>query len=113
MLQSDKGQGPELDGGRLRVGVVQARFNEGVTNGTKILAVGGMAYSEERMRTAIRAATDRRTPITLLVEKDGRYRTITPAWTQGLRYPHLERTGTGASLLDQVLLPRRAGFTPS
>jgi 6,7-dimethyl-8-ribityllumazine synthase len=32
MLQSDKGQGPELDGGRLRVGVVQARFNEGVTN---------------------------------------------------------------------------------
>jgi 6,7-dimethyl-8-ribityllumazine synthase len=32
MLGSDKGQGPELDGLRLRVGVVQARFNEGVTN---------------------------------------------------------------------------------
>jgi predicted metalloprotease with PDZ domain len=82
-------------------------FAEGVTNGTRILAVGGMAYSEDRMRAAIRTATDRRTPITLLVEKDGRYRTITPAWTQGLRYPWLERTGTGPALLDRVLMPLR------
>ena len=74
---------------------------------TRILAVGGMAYSEDRMRAAIRTATDRRTPITLLVEKDGRYRTITPAWTQGLRYPWLERTGTGPALLDRVLMPLR------
>lgn len=32
MLVADKGQTPKLDGSRLRVGIVQARFNEGVTN---------------------------------------------------------------------------------
>ena len=32
MLDADKGQTPTLDGRRLRVGIVQARFNEGVTD---------------------------------------------------------------------------------
>ena len=31
MLGADQGQAPKLDGSRLRVGIVQARFNEGVT----------------------------------------------------------------------------------
>ena len=31
MLDADKGQAPTLDGGALRIGIVQARFNEGVT----------------------------------------------------------------------------------
>lgn len=82
-------------------------FNEGITNGTRILAVGGMAYSKERLRAAITAAADGRTPISLLVAKDGRYRTITPTWTGGLRYPHLERVGTGESGIDRLLAPRR------
>ena len=33
MLDADKGQAPTLDGGTLRIGIVQARFNEGVTGG--------------------------------------------------------------------------------
>ena len=32
MFGADKGHVPQLDGSRLRVGIVQARFNEGVTN---------------------------------------------------------------------------------
>ncbi|MDO5691754.1 MAG: 6,7-dimethyl-8-ribityllumazine synthase [Pseudomonadota bacterium] len=32
MFGADKGKTPSLDGSRLRVGIVQARFNEGVTN---------------------------------------------------------------------------------
>lgn len=32
MLEADKGQVTPLDGSRLRVGIAQARFNEGVTN---------------------------------------------------------------------------------
>ena len=32
MFGADKGHTPPFDGGRLRVGIVQARFNEGVTN---------------------------------------------------------------------------------
>jgi predicted metalloprotease with PDZ domain len=82
-------------------------FAEGVTNDTKIMAINGMAYSEDRLRAAITAATDRRTPITLLVQKGDRFRTIAPNWTGGLRYPHLERTGTGPAMLDSLLLPRR------
>ncbi len=82
-------------------------FEAAVTNGTKILAVDGMAYSDERLRAAVTAALGGNRPITLLVEKDGRYRTITPAWTGGLRYPYLERQGDGPSRLDQLLEARR------
>jgi predicted metalloprotease with PDZ domain len=82
-------------------------FDMGVTNGTKILAVNGMAYSDERMRLAVIAAMDGTTPITLLVQKGDRYRTITPVWTGGLRYPHLERVGGGPALLDRLFEPRR------
>lgn len=82
-------------------------FDAGVTNGTKIIAVDGLAYSDERMRNAVIAAADGTTPITLLVERGGRYRTITPVWTQGLRYPHIERMGTEPALLDRLLDARR------
>lgn len=88
-------------------------FNEGVTGGTRILAVGGMAYNEDRLKAAVRAAMDGQTPITLLVEKGGRYRTITPNWTGGLRYPHLERMGSAPALLDRLLEPRRSVSTTS
>lgn len=82
-------------------------FNDGVTNGTRILAVNGVAYSRERLRAAITTAMDGETPITILIVKDGRYRTITPAWTRGLRYPHLEPRGDGPRSLDRLLSPRR------
>lgn len=86
-------------------------FEQGITNGTRILAVNGMGYSRERMRAAITAAAEtngnRPTPLTLLVVKDGRYRTITPGYTGGLRYPHLERVGEGPTMLDRLLSPRR------
>lgn len=80
---------------------------EGLVNGTRIVAVNGTAYSDDRMRAAITAAADGRTPITLLVQRGGRYRTVTPAWTGGLRYPHLERIGTGEAGIDRLLTPRR------
>ena len=83
-------------------------FAEGVVNGTQIVAVNGMAYDDARLRAAVTAAADGRTPISLLVERGGRYRTITPAWTGGLRYPHLARVGSGPTLIDRLLEPRRA-----
>lgn len=96
-----------------REGVVTAvqwdgpAFREGLVNGTRIVAVNDMAYSEERLRLAITAARDGRTPISLLVQRGGRFRTVTPAWTGGLAYPHLERIGTGEAGLDRLLAPRR------
>lgn len=32
MLHADKGQGDHLDGKKLKIGIVQARFNEGITD---------------------------------------------------------------------------------
>ena len=43
MLGADKGQETPLDGSELRIGVVQARFNEGVTNGLREACLAELA----------------------------------------------------------------------
>jgi predicted metalloprotease with PDZ domain len=84
-------------------------FAAGATNGMKIIAVNGEAYSDTRLKAAITAAaTEAHPPITLTVRRGDRISTITPAWTGGLRYPWLERVGTGPTNLDRLLEPRRA-----
>jgi predicted metalloprotease with PDZ domain len=80
-------------------------FNEGVTTGTKILAVNGRAFSNDDLKGAIAAAKGGKTPIKLLVKKGSLYRTIELPYYGGLRYPVLEKTGTGPSNLDALLAP--------
>jgi predicted metalloprotease with PDZ domain len=82
-------------------------FKADIVNGTKIIAVDGLSYSRERIETAIRAATDDKTPVRLLVERGGRYRNIEIDYHGGLRWPHLEKTGSGPDWFDQLLAPRR------
>ena len=82
-------------------------FKADIVNGTKIVAVDGMAYAKDRMEAAIRAATDGKTPVRLLVERGGRYRQIDLDYHGGLRWPHLEKTGAGADWFDQLLAPKR------
>ena len=43
MFEADKGPSPALDGSALRIGIVQARFNEGVTNGLRDACLGELA----------------------------------------------------------------------
>ncbi len=43
MLGADKGQTLSLDGSALRIGIVQARFNEGVTNGLRDACLAELA----------------------------------------------------------------------
>jgi predicted metalloprotease with PDZ domain len=81
-------------------------FKEGVTTGTKIVSVNGRAYSNDELKGAITAAKGGRTPIRLLVKRGSLYRTIDLPYYQGLRYPVLERVGTGPSTLDALLAPR-------
>ena len=83
-------------------------FRADIINGTKILAVDGMAYNRERLEAAIRAAADGKTPVRLLVERGGRYRTVEIDYHGGLRWPHLEKVGTGPDWFDQLLAPKRA-----
>ncbi len=43
MFRADKGQDLPLDGSRLRIGIAQARFNEGVTNGLREACLAELA----------------------------------------------------------------------
>jgi len=83
-------------------------FKADIINGTKIVAVEGLSYSRERIESAIRTATDGKTPVRLLVERGGRYRQIEIAYHGGLRWPHLEKTASGPDWFDRLLTPRRA-----
>jgi predicted metalloprotease with PDZ domain len=80
-------------------------FNEGVTTGTKILAVNGRAYSNDDFKSAITAAKGGRTPIELTLKKGPLYQTVRLPYYGGLRYPVLEKVGTGSSTLDALLAP--------
>ena len=76
-----------------------------MTTGAQIVAINGRAYSDEDLKGAIAAAKGRKEPIRLLVKKGDLYRTIDLAYHDGLRYPALEKVGTGASSLDVLLAP--------
>ena len=78
-------------------------FDQGVTTGTRILAVDGRRYSAADLRAAITAAKTRRQPIRLMTQKGDQYRTVDLAYYDGMRYPTLERTGGGSSSLDRLL----------
>jgi predicted metalloprotease with PDZ domain len=80
-------------------------FNQGVTNGSTIVAVNGREYSDDELKEAITAAKGGREPIRLLLKEGNRYREVSLAYHQGLRFPHLQRTGSGPALLDRMLAP--------
>ena len=82
-------------------------FKADIVNGTKIVAVEGLSYSRERIEAAIRAATDAKTPVRLLVERGGRYRNIEIDYHGGLRWPHLEKTAAGPDWFDRLLAAKR------
>ena len=83
-------------------------FRADIVNGTRIVAVDGMSYSRERIEAAIRAAADGKTPVRLLVERGGRYRTVEIAWHGGLRWPHLEKVEGTPDGFDRLFAPKRA-----
>ncbi len=80
-------------------------FNEGVTTGTKIVAINGREYSNDDFKGAITAAKGSKSPIKLLVKKGDLFRTIDLDYHEGLKYPVLEKVGTGRSSLDDLLAP--------
>jgi predicted metalloprotease with PDZ domain len=80
-------------------------FNAGATAGATIVAVNGHQYSNDRLRQAIREAQGNRDPIRLLIKRGDRYREATLDYHDGLRYPALERVGSGPASLDALLAP--------
>ncbi|WP_430418824.1 M61 family metallopeptidase [Phenylobacterium sp.] len=76
-------------------------FDAGLTVSTRILAVDGIAYDAERLKTAITAAKDGR-PISLLVKNGDHFQTIAITYKGGLRYPRLERIPGTPDLLSEI-----------
>ncbi len=79
-----------------------AAFKAGLVTGAKIVAINGDEYSGEVFKTALKAAQ----PMQIIVKQDKYYRTLTLAYSGGLRYPRLEKTGEGDGSLDRLLKPR-------
>jgi predicted metalloprotease with PDZ domain len=81
-------------------------FNAGITIGSEIIAVNGRAYSDEVIKDAITAAKGGKDPIQLIVKSGDRVRDVAVQWNGGLRYPKLEKIGTGDGSLDKLLSAR-------
>ena len=79
-----------------------AAFKAGLAVGTKIVAINGDEYSGEVFKAALKAAK----PMQIIVKQDRYYRTLTLAYSGGLRYPRLEKSGEGDGSLDRLLKPR-------
>ncbi|MSO97767.1 MAG: M61 family peptidase [Rhodospirillaceae bacterium] len=81
-------------------------FQKGLTVGTQIVAVNGMAYEADRIKDAIKDAQKNATPIDLIVKKDDRFWSVRFDYRGGLRYPRLERVAKTPARLDQILAAR-------
>jgi len=81
-------------------------FKAGLTVGTQLIAVNGTAYDADLLKRAITDAKKNDAAIELLVKNADRFRTVKIDYHDGLRYPHLERVGSGPASLDEILKPR-------
>lgn len=79
-------------------------FDAGLITGVTIVAVNGEAYDADKLKDAIKAAAKPGAPgIELIVRNGDRFKTVTLDYHGGLRYPKLERVGTGTAALDTIL----------
>ncbi len=81
-------------------------FDAGFDVSTVIVAVNGDSYSDAKLKAAVKSAKTSREPIKLLVKNGTRFREVAIPYYGGLRYPRLEKTGTGVNGLDRLLAPK-------
>ena len=77
-------------------------FKAGLTEGIQLVAVNGMTYKADELRTAIKDAKDGR-GIELLVKNGERYKTVKIDYRGGQRFPKLERVEGTVDRLTSVL----------
>ena len=81
-------------------------FRNGLTVGAQIVAVNGVAYDADRLKSAITEAKRSGAAIELLVKNADRYTTVRFDYHDGLRYPRLERIQGAPARLDEILTAR-------
>lgn len=77
----------------------------GVGPGMRLVAVNGRRYKERVLRDALRAASERKEPIELLVENLDTFRTCAVDYHQGERFPVLVRDGSKPDLVSAIGRP--------
>jgi len=83
-------------------------FDAGLVTGTQIVAVNDVAFSADEIKDAITRAKASKEPIRLIVKRGEAFRTVAIDYHGGLRYPWLEKVGSGETGLDRLLAPKRA-----
>ncbi|CAN5313597.1 M61 family metallopeptidase [soil metagenome] len=81
-------------------------FAASLTPGDTIVAVNGAAYTDAALKAAVTAAKTDKAAIILLVKHGATIAAVAVDYHGGLRYPHLEKIGTGDGGLDHLLQPR-------
>ena len=66
-------------------------FKAGLAPGMTLVGVNGDAASGDLLKDAVTEAAKTKAPIVLLVNDGGHLNTVTINYTEGLKYPHLER----------------------
>jgi len=84
-----------------------AAFKAGVSSGATLVAVNGQDYSSDVLKEAITAAKDSQSPIQLLLNYQGGFRTVSVDYHGGLRYPHLVRVEGTPDYLSQIIAARK------
>ena len=82
----------------------------GISNGMKLVAIDGRAWTPKLLKEALAAAkADKSRPVELLVVNDDFYRTYPLNYHDGERYPHLERDASKPDLLEAICRAHAAG----
>src|SRR5690606_38634510 len=66
-------------------------FDQGLTSGWEVVAVGSRAASADVLKEAVTAAKGSSEPIELILKNGDVFKTVRFDYHDGLRYPHLER----------------------
>ena len=79
-------------------------YAAGIGPEMKLVAINGRAWSKDVLLDALRASTDSKEPIDLLIENAKFFKTYSIPYHGGIRSPHLERAA-GADVLGEILTP--------
>ncbi|AQR61547.1 peptidase M61 [Brevundimonas sp. LM2] len=102
--------GFSLSGPNQRITAIQwggPAYAAGIGAGWDLIAVGDQAATPEVLRDAVTAAKDGTTPIRLTLKSGTRIRTLDLPWTEGLRYPRLERVEGTRDRIGDIMTARR------
>jgi predicted metalloprotease with PDZ domain len=81
-------------------------FKAGLTVASEVVAINGVAYDADRLRSVVKASGAGSKPIELLIKQGDTYRTLKIDYQGGARYPRLQRVEGKPALLDDIISPR-------